>query len=76
MSWVSSERADDLLGKPGVAQSETRTPGDVRLSQLLHDLEHESTYLLYQADPDPSPWSRRIMRQAEIVLVAVAADAR
>jgi predicted acylesterase/phospholipase RssA/CRP-like cAMP-binding protein len=75
VSWVSSERADDLLGKPGVAQSEMGTPGDARLSQLLNDLEQESTYLLYQADPDPSQWSRRIMRQAEIVVVAVAADA-
>jgi predicted acylesterase/phospholipase RssA len=75
VSWISSRRADELLGKPGVAQSETGTPGDVRVSQLLHGLEHESDYMLYQADPGPSQWSRRIVRQAEIVVVAVPADA-
>ncbi len=74
-SWISSHRADDLLGKPGVAQSEVGTPGDVRLSQLLHDLEHESTYLIYQSDQSPSPWSERIMRQADVVLVAVPFEA-
>jgi predicted acylesterase/phospholipase RssA/CRP-like cAMP-binding protein len=74
-SLVSSERMDEILGKPGVAQSETETPGDVRVSQVLHELEHESTHLIYQADTGPTPWSKRITRQADNVLIALTSDA-
>ncbi len=73
-SWVSSERTDKLLGKPGAAQSDSATPGDIRLSQVLHELEHENAYMLYQADTSPSQWSKRVIRQADIVLLAVPSD--
>jgi predicted acylesterase/phospholipase RssA len=74
-SLVSSKRMDEILGKPGVAQSDSETPGDVRLNQVLHELEHESDHLLYQTDPGPSPWSKRITRQADNVLIAMTSDA-
>lgn len=73
-SVVSSERIDEILGKPGVAQSDPETPGDVRVNQVLHELEHESAHLLYQADTGSSAWSKRITRQADNVLVALTDD--
>ncbi len=72
---MSSDRADALLDKAGIAQSEDATPGDVRLNQLLHELEHESEHMLYLADRDLTPWSRRVIRQADTVLIAVDAHA-
>jgi len=73
-SLVSSDRMDDILGKPGVAQSEPGTPGSVRLNQVLHELEHDSSHLIYQADTRPTPWSMRIARQADNVVIAVPPD--
>jgi NTE family protein/lysophospholipid hydrolase len=71
---VSSERIDAILGKPGVAQSEKETPGDVRLNQVLYELEHENSHLVYLADPGPTSWTKRITRQADNVLIAVESD--
>lgn len=73
-SLVSSQSTDELLQKPAVAQSRPGTAGDVRLSQLLHEMEHQSAYMLYQADAEPSEWSKRVVRQADTVVVAVPAD--
>ena len=73
-SMISSGQLDDVLGKAGVAQSARETPGDVRVNQVLHELEHENDHLVYQADPEPTQWSKRVIRQADNVLIAVSSD--
>jgi predicted acylesterase/phospholipase RssA/CRP-like cAMP-binding protein len=73
-SLVSSERVDAILAKPGVAQSERETPGNARLNQVLAELEHENSHLVYLADPGPTSWSKRITRQADNVLIAVESN--
>ena len=68
---MSSDQIDRLLDKPGVAQSPHGTPGDVRLSQLLHELEHGSGHTVYLADSRLTEWSRRVIRQSDNVLIVV-----
>lgn len=74
-AFMSSARVDELLGKPGVAQSTEGTPGDVRLNQVLHELEHGSEHTIYLTDPKLTPWSSRVIRQADNVLITVRPDA-
>lgn len=71
---MSSSHVDRMLDKPGVAQSEHGTPGDVRLNQLLHEMEHGSAHTVYMADPTLTEWSKRVIRQSDNVLVVVDGD--
>lgn len=73
-SCVSSDTIDAALDKPGIAQAPAESPGDVRLSQMLHETENDNDHLVYRADPGPTEWSRRVTRQADNVLVAIDAS--
>jgi predicted acylesterase/phospholipase RssA/CRP-like cAMP-binding protein len=72
---VWSARADSLLHRPGVAQSEPGGPDDARLSHWLHEAEQQHRFLVYETDREWTPWTERACRQAdEVLIVAHAAD--
>jgi predicted acylesterase/phospholipase RssA/CRP-like cAMP-binding protein len=62
---IWSARADGLLGREGASQVVAGEPGDVRVAQLLHELEMEHTYLVCETDPQSSGWTHRVARQAD-----------
>lgn len=69
--WAA--RADALLGREGISQSAHREPGDMRVAELLHEQELEHTYLVCETDRQPSEWTRRVARQADIAVAVVDA---
>ena len=71
---VTSKDVDARLGQPGISQAFERGGASIRLSEWLHELEFENSYMIYEADPYPSPWTERAIRQADhVLLVADAA---
>jgi predicted acylesterase/phospholipase RssA/CRP-like cAMP-binding protein len=72
---VWSARADSLLHRPGIAQSEPGGPDDARLGHWLHEAEQQHRFLVYETDRAWTPWTERACRQAdEVLIVAHAAD--
>jgi predicted acylesterase/phospholipase RssA/CRP-like cAMP-binding protein len=70
---LSSQRFDDLYGKPDASQTASSDPINPSIVAWLSDREVSCNYLLYEADPAWTPWTRRCLRQADrIVLVTQA----
>jgi len=70
---VCSAQMDTWLGKPGVAQASEQQAGHGRILELLSNLETDHRYLVYQADPSDSPWSRRCLRHCDHILIVADA---
>ena len=71
---LSSARLDGLIGMRGAAQLDRDAPRRSRLVAWLDEQEARHRFILFEADPSPSNWTRRCIRQAdEILLVAPAA---
>lgn len=64
---VSAAAVDAVLGR-GAAQRSERDHGHDALVNLLDAQEAQHRFLIYQADPGPSAWSRCCVRQADRVL--------
>ena len=74
-SMLSSDRVDALLGRTSIAQSSATDLGDVRVSQLLSEVESAHAHVMYVADPTLTAWSRRILHRADTVVVIAPANA-
>lgn len=75
---LNSKRVDSFLGKPGIAQD---TPDhwnalDVQLVGWLSEQESEYRYLIYEADPTPTAWTQRCLRQADHILLVAQATSK
>ncbi len=64
-----SARVDGRLDRPGIAQAQRGDPAEVRLLEHLARLEHDSRYLLLEPDRDHTPWTSRVLRQADVLAV-------
>lgn len=71
---LASATVDRLLAKPGIAQAGEDTVIHEAVVAWLSSQERETTYLLLEADAEPTPWTRRCLRQADRVLVVGRAD--
>ena len=72
---VDRSRVDRDLA-PDVADSTPGTPQARRLAAYLHDLELRSELVLFVADPDPTQWTARTIRQADRILLLAAGPVR
>ncbi len=72
---LSSRRVDDRLGTPGIAQTERSEAAHLRLATWLDEQEDRCAFVLYEADPSPTAWTRRCIRRADHVLLVAWADA-
>jgi len=72
---LSSEDCDRALDQPGVAQSDDDHPANATLIGWLSEQETRYRYIIYQADRDWTPWTRRCLRQADRVLILGQASA-
>jgi predicted acylesterase/phospholipase RssA/CRP-like cAMP-binding protein len=63
-----------VLGR-GAADLSPDADGAAALAGWLHDLELDHRFLVYQADRELTPWTRRCVRQADAVLVVADAAA-
>ncbi|HVL90066.1 MAG TPA: patatin-like phospholipase family protein, partial [Actinomycetota bacterium] len=65
---VWSARADDALNRAGIAQSGDDAAG-LRLTQWLLEAEDANRFVVYEPDRSPTSWTRRTVRQADVVLL-------
>ncbi|MFW5837561.1 MAG: cyclic nucleotide-binding domain-containing protein, partial [Desulfovibrionaceae bacterium] len=69
---LTSDRVEQLLGM-AVAQTTHDSPFDIRLSAWLHEMGRQHRFVILQADPGHTPWTRRCVMFADRVLLAGAA---
>ncbi len=59
----------EFASAAGIAQAGDDDPLHLGLLAWMEEREAHNDFLLYQADPGPTPWTRRCIRQADQVLV-------
>lgn len=69
---VSSEAVDFALG-PNASRAKPGEPMDREVSRWLDALERDHLYVIYLTDADTSPWTRRCLRQSDLILDVAAA---
>jgi NTE family protein len=65
---ITSRLVEERLGD-GLGQAGPDHPGASRLLDWLHRAEQEHDYLLYECDAALTPWTRRALRQADVLLL-------
>ncbi|HVN72278.1 MAG TPA: cyclic nucleotide-binding and patatin-like phospholipase domain-containing protein [Desulfomonilia bacterium] len=74
---LSSKHIEDLLHTPGIASSPEDGPGNIRLLSWLNEQETKYPFILFEADREATPWTRRCLRQADhILLIADVSDVK
>jgi predicted acylesterase/phospholipase RssA/CRP-like cAMP-binding protein len=71
---LNAQTVDALLGKRGIANCAPSEPGQIRLLQLLNEIEDAHRYVIYEADPKWTRWSQRCIEQADHLITV--GDAR
>ncbi|HEX2094192.1 MAG TPA: cyclic nucleotide-binding domain-containing protein [Longimicrobiaceae bacterium] len=72
---LNAERVEQLMNEPGIAQAWEDASDGGRLLAWLEAREADHRFVVYEADPRITPWTRRCMRQADrILLVAEAGE--
>lgn len=72
---LSPARIDALLGHEGASAVEPGAVGDVRIVELLHQVEADHEMVVFEADLGSELWTRRAIRHADHVVVVASADA-
>ena len=70
-SMFSERRTARLVGGDDVDE----TMSDGEMTRYLHELESAHDLLVYLADPSPSAWTERCLRQADRVVLVADAEA-
>ncbi|HKP77171.1 MAG TPA: cyclic nucleotide-binding domain-containing protein, partial [Longimicrobiaceae bacterium] len=65
---LSAAAADGYLGQPGIAQAPEETPDAARLLAWIEAREGSHRFVILEADPEATPWTRRCLDQADRVL--------
>jgi predicted acylesterase/phospholipase RssA/CRP-like cAMP-binding protein len=72
---LSSTRLDQFYGKEGAAQTRLDDPTAPILDSWLSEQETKYNFILYEADPTWSTWTRRCDRQADRLLIVGQSNA-
>jgi len=70
---LNAAKVDQSLGRKGIAQTTEREGGAIRLVEWLGGLEREHLFVIYEADEELTPWTRRCLRQGDRILIAADA---
>ena len=71
---LSAAGVEERMAEAGIAQAWGPNADAARLLAWLEAREVDHRFVVYQADPGPSTWTRRCMRQADRVLLVSRAD--
>jgi len=71
---LSAKLCDRLLGMRGAAQLAPDAPRSMRVEAWLEEEEARHRFILLEADPTPSNWTRRCLREADRVILVARAD--
>jgi len=69
----SGTLAAEFPANAGMAQAADDDPLQLGLVAWLEDLESSHDFVLYEADPEASPWTLRCIKQADQVLIVARA---
>ena len=73
---VDSGTVDAALGDAGIAQREgADATANRRIAMLLDEIEASNDFVLLVADPEPTPWTRRVSRHCDELLLLADAQA-
>ena len=73
---VDSATVDAELHEPGIAQREgADATANRRIAMLLDEIEARHDFVLLVADPGPTPWTRRVSRHCDELLLIADAQA-
>jgi predicted acylesterase/phospholipase RssA/CRP-like cAMP-binding protein len=70
---LDAARVDAQLGLSGAARATSGNETHPRLSDWLAEQESKQRFVLYEADAEASEWTRRCLRQADLVIVVADA---
>lgn len=71
---LTAAGVEERMGEAGIAAVWEGSPGAARLLAWLEAREVDHRFVLYQAEPGATPWTRRCLRQADRVLLLAHAD--
>jgi len=71
---LNAERFDAAYGKPDAAKITENHPLDIALVAWLSKLEKSCQYVVYEADMNDTAWTRRCLRQADLILILAQSD--
>ncbi len=66
---LNAGRIDQLIGVPGIATAKSGSAEDTRLGDWLAEQESQQRFIVLEADPEATEWTRRCLRQADLVLI-------
>ena len=66
---ISSRLLEQRLGIEEITEAPRGSPRDIRLRTWLAELESKTDFVVYQADFEPTAWTRRCIRQADMILI-------
>ena len=66
---LNSQRLDEHLAIPGIAQTAPDDPNNIRLVAWLNEQETKYKFTLYQTDSIATQWTERSLRQADHILI-------
>ncbi len=72
---LNSERLNNFLGIPGVAQTPDHDPNNIRLAAWLDEQETKYKVVIYEADISASPWTKRCIQRSDQILIVAQANA-
>ncbi len=75
VAYLNPGRIDRMTGTPGRAQASGTGHEHVKLSTWLDRQSLLHRFVIYEAESQPTPWTRRCVRQADRILLVAAADA-
>jgi predicted acylesterase/phospholipase RssA/CRP-like cAMP-binding protein len=71
---LTAERVDAAMSETGISGAWGTSPRRARLLAWLEARELDHRFVIYEADPGASPWTRRCLRQADRVLLVASAE--
>ena len=66
---VNSESIENLVGVSGVSMARQGSPEESDLDDWLSQQENRQRFLLLEADAESTEWTRRCLRQADLILI-------
>jgi predicted acylesterase/phospholipase RssA/CRP-like cAMP-binding protein len=70
---LDAEGVEAQIGLVGAATAAAGSEAHARLTDWLAEQESKQDFVLYRADPEASEWTRRCLRQADLVIVLAEA---
>ncbi|MCK4764127.1 MAG: patatin-like phospholipase family protein [Candidatus Aminicenantes bacterium] len=66
---LNSKKLDSRMGTPGIAQCHGEHPDSMRISAWVTRQETKHRFIIYEADPKASNWTKRCISQSDQVLL-------